>query len=112
MTGPLIYGFSIDAVAAAKEVVADFAKTNDKLVIAQVHCWENPGHRGRQGNWRVSLPREVLLAQLCGFADITYFAYRCCSCSIVRQRECRCRTEWQRLQTRRRSCRSPSSVTN
>ena len=30
--GPLIYGFSEDAVAAAK-VVADFAKTNDKLVI-------------------------------------------------------------------------------
>ena len=32
MTGPLIYGFSEDAVAAAK-VVADFAKTNDKLEI-------------------------------------------------------------------------------
>ena len=32
MTGPLIYGFSVDAVAAAR-VVADFAKTNDKLVI-------------------------------------------------------------------------------
>ena len=32
MVGPLIYGFSEDAVAAAK-VVADFAKTNDKLVI-------------------------------------------------------------------------------
>src|SRR6185369_16079967 len=32
MTGPLIYGFSADAVAAAK-VVADFARTNDKLVI-------------------------------------------------------------------------------
>ena len=32
MTGPLIYGFSEDAVAAAK-VVADFAKTNDKMVI-------------------------------------------------------------------------------
>ena len=30
MTGPLIYGFSEDAVAAAK-VVAEFAKTNDKL---------------------------------------------------------------------------------
>jgi large subunit ribosomal protein L10 len=30
--GPLIYGFSEDAVAAAK-VVSDFAKTNDKLVI-------------------------------------------------------------------------------
>jgi large subunit ribosomal protein L10 len=32
MTGPLIYGLSEDAVAAAK-VVNDFAKTNDKLVI-------------------------------------------------------------------------------
>ena len=30
MVGPLIYGFSEDAVAAAK-VVSDFAKTNDKL---------------------------------------------------------------------------------
>jgi len=32
MTGPLIYSFSVDAVAAAK-VVAEFAKTNDKLEI-------------------------------------------------------------------------------
>jgi len=32
MAGPLIYGFSEDAVAAAK-VIADFAKSNDKLVI-------------------------------------------------------------------------------
>ena len=32
MAGPLIYGFSEDAVAAAK-VIADFAKGNDKLVI-------------------------------------------------------------------------------
>ena len=32
MVGPLIYGFSEDAVAAAK-VLADFAKGNDKLVI-------------------------------------------------------------------------------
>ena len=32
MVGPLIYGFSEDAVAAAK-VIADFTKTNDKLVI-------------------------------------------------------------------------------
>ena len=32
MVGPLIYGFSEDAVAAAK-VIADFAKTNDKLVL-------------------------------------------------------------------------------
>ena len=32
MVGPLIYGFSEDAVAAAK-VVSDFAKTNDKLIL-------------------------------------------------------------------------------
>lgn len=65
MTGPLIYGFSVDAVAAAK-VVADFAKTNDKLVI-----------RGGAFAGKVldvngvkqlaSIPsKEVLLAQLCG----------------------------------------------
>ena len=65
MTGPLIYGFSEDAVAAAK-VVADFAKTNDKLVI----------HGGVYGGKALdadgvkqlaSIPtKEVLLAQLCG----------------------------------------------
>lgn len=65
MTGPLIYGFSEDAVAAAK-VVADFAKTNDKLVI-----------RGGAFGGKVldvngvkqlaSIPsKEVLLAQLLG----------------------------------------------
>ena len=32
LVGPLIYGFSEDAVAAAK-VITDFAKTNDKLEI-------------------------------------------------------------------------------
>ena len=32
LTGPLIYGISADPVAAAK-VLADFAKSNDKLVI-------------------------------------------------------------------------------
>ena len=32
LTGPLIYGISEDAVAAAK-VMNDFAKTNDKLVL-------------------------------------------------------------------------------
>jgi len=65
MTGPLIYGFSEDAVAAAK-VVSDFAKTNEKLVI-----------RGGVISGKVldvngvkqlaNIPsREVLLAQLCG----------------------------------------------
>lgn len=65
MTGPLIYGFSEDAVAAAR-VVADFAKTNDKLVI----------RGGAYGSKLLdvngvkqlaSIPsKEVLLAQLLG----------------------------------------------
>jgi large subunit ribosomal protein L10 len=65
MSGPLIYGFSVDAVAAAK-VVADFAKTNDKLVI-----------RGGAFAGKIldvngvkqlaNIPsKEVLLAQVCG----------------------------------------------
>ena len=65
MTGPLIYSFSEDAVAAAR-VVADFAKTNAKLVI-----------RGGAYGGKVldvdgvkqlaSIPsKEVLLAQLLG----------------------------------------------
>lgn len=32
MVGPLVYGISADPVAAAK-VLADFAKTNDKIVV-------------------------------------------------------------------------------
>lgn len=65
MTGPLIYGFSTDAVAAAK-VVADFAKTNDKLVI------RGGAYGGRaldvEGVKQLaSIPtKEVLLAQLLG----------------------------------------------
>ena len=65
MAGPRIYGFSVGAVAAAK-VVADFAKTNDKLVI-----------RGGAISGKVldvngvkqlaNIPsKEVLLSQLCG----------------------------------------------
>jgi hypothetical protein len=49
MTGPLIYGFSEDAIAAAK-VVADFAKTNDKLVKP----WTSTASRP----WQVFLLRK------------------------------------------------------
>jgi len=65
MTGPLIYGFSVDAVAAAK-VVADFAKTNDKLVIrAGVYGGKALDANGVKQ--LASIPsKEVLLAQLCG----------------------------------------------
>ena len=65
MVGPLIYGFSEDAVGAAK-VIADFAKTNDKLVI------KGGAYAGRvltvDGvKALAAIPsREVLLAQVAG----------------------------------------------
>ena len=65
MTGPLIYGFSTDAVAAAK-VVADFAKTNDKLVI-RGGAYGGKALDANGVKQLASIPsKEVLLAQLCG----------------------------------------------
>lgn len=65
MTGPLIYGFSEDAVAAAK-VVADFAKTNDKLVI-RGGVYGGKALNVDEVKQLASIPsKEVLLSQLCG----------------------------------------------
>ena len=65
MTGPLIYGFSQDPVAAAK-VVADFAKTNEKLVIrGGAHAGKTLDVNGVKQ--LANIPsKEVLLAQLLG----------------------------------------------
>ena len=65
MVGPLIYGFSEDAVAAAK-VLSDFAKGNDKLIV------KGGAYAGKALNADgvkslASVPsKEVLLAQLLG----------------------------------------------
>ena len=65
MTGPLIYGFSEDAVSAAK-VVADFAKTNDKLVI-RGGAFDGKAQDVNGVKQLANIPsKEVLLAQLCG----------------------------------------------
>ena len=65
MTGPLIYSFSVDAVAAAK-VVADFAKTNDKLVI-RAGAFGGKALDANGVKQLASIPsKEVLLAQLLG----------------------------------------------
>ena len=65
MTGPLIYGFSEDAVAAAK-VVSEFAKTNDKLVI-RGGVYGGTALDANAVKQLASIPsKEVLLAQLCG----------------------------------------------
>ncbi len=65
MAGPLIYGFSEDAVAAAK-VMADFAKANDKLVIkAGVYAGKALDVEGVKA--LASIPsREVLISQVAG----------------------------------------------
>ena len=65
MVGPLIYGFSEDAVAAAK-VISDFAKGNDKLIVkAGAYAGKKLDAEGVKA--LASIPsKEVLLAQLLG----------------------------------------------
>ena len=65
MTGPLIYGFSEDAVAAAK-VVVEFAKTNDKMVLrGGVYAGKPLDVNGVKS--LASIPSKgVLLSQLLG----------------------------------------------
>lgn len=65
MVGPLIYGFSEDAVAAAK-VVVDFAKTNTKLVI-RAGAFGGKALDSDGVKQLASIPsKEVLLSQLLG----------------------------------------------
>ena len=65
MTGPLIYGFSVDAVAAAK-VVTEFAKTNDKLVI-RGGAFAGKALDVNGVKQLANIPSKgVLLSQLCG----------------------------------------------
>lgn len=65
MSGPLIYGFSPDAVAAAK-VMSDFAKTNEQLVI-KAGAFEGKLLDKAGVAVLANIPsREVLLAQIAG----------------------------------------------
>jgi len=65
MVGPLIYGFSKDAVAAAK-VMSDFARGNDKLVVkGGVYAGKALDAQGVKA--LAAIPsREVLIAQIAG----------------------------------------------
>jgi large subunit ribosomal protein L10 len=68
MSGPLIYGFAPDAVAAAK-VMSDFAKTNDKLVI-KAGAFEGRALDKAAVAVLANIPsREVLLAQIAGLLN-------------------------------------------
>ncbi len=63
MVGPLIYGFSEDAVAAAK-VIADFAKGNDKLVL-KAGSYAGKALNAEGVKALAAIPsKEVLLAQI------------------------------------------------
>ena len=75
MTGPLIYSISADAVAAAK-VIADFAKTNDKLVIKAGNYAGKPLDTAGVAALASIPSREVLIAQLLGvmLAPVSGFA--------------------------------------
>jgi large subunit ribosomal protein L10 len=65
MVGPLIYGFSEDAVAAAK-VITDFAKGNDKLVI-KAGAYAGKMLDADALKALASVPsKEVLLSQIAG----------------------------------------------
>lgn len=65
MVGPLIYGFSEDAVAAAK-VIADFAKTNDKLIV-KGGAYGGKALDANGVKALASIPsKEVLLSQVAG----------------------------------------------
>ena len=65
MSGPLIYGFSEDAVAAAK-VMADFAKGNDKLIV-KGGAYAGKALSADGVKALAAIPsREVLIAQVAG----------------------------------------------
>jgi large subunit ribosomal protein L10 len=65
MVGPLIYGFSEDAIAAAK-VLSDFAKGNDKLVI-KAGAFDGKALDANGVKALAAIPsKEVLLSQLLG----------------------------------------------
>jgi len=65
MVGPLIYGFSEDAVAAAK-VISDFAKGNDKLVV-KGGAYAGKALDANGVKALAAIPsREVLIAQVAG----------------------------------------------
>jgi large subunit ribosomal protein L10 len=68
MSGPLIYGFSVDAVAAAR-VISDFAKGNDKLVV-KAGAFDGKLLDKAGVASLASIPsKEVLLAQLAGLLN-------------------------------------------
>lgn len=86
MTGPLIYGMSQDAVAAAK-VLNDFAKTNDKLVL-KAGCYSGKVLDQAAVKALASIPsREELLAKLLGVMQAPVSTFACALAALAKKRE-------------------------
>lgn len=86
MSGPLIYSFSADAVAAAK-VLHDFAKGNDKLVL-KAGCFAGKVLDKAGVQALASIPsREELLAKLLGVMQAPVTGFVCALAALAKKRE-------------------------
>lgn len=86
MSGPLIYSFSADPVAAAK-VLHDFAKGNDKLVL-KAGCYGGKVLDKAGVQALASIPgREELLARLLGVMLAPVTGFVCTLAALAKKRE-------------------------
>lgn len=86
MSGPLIYAFSADAVAAAK-VLQDFAKGNDKLVL-KAGCYGGKVLDKAAVQALAAIPsREELLAKLLGVMQAPVSGFVGAVAALAKKRE-------------------------
>ena len=86
MSGPLIYAFSEDAIAAAK-VLADFAKSNDKLVI-RAGAYGGTALDAAAVKQLAAIPsREELLAKLLGVMQAPLTGFVASLAALAKKRE-------------------------
>lgn len=86
MSGPLIYSFSADAVAAAK-VLHDFSRGNDKLVL-KAGCYGGKVLDKASVQALASIPsREELLAKLLGVMQAPVTGFVCTLAALAKKRE-------------------------
>ena len=86
MSGPLVYSFSEDAIAAAK-VLNDFAKTNDKLVL-RAGAYNGKRLDAEGVKQLASIPsREELLAKLLGVMQAPLTGFVAAVAALARKHE-------------------------
>jgi len=86
LIGPLIYSISADPVAAAK-VLADFAKTNDKLVL-KAGCFAGKMLDKSAVQALAAIPsREELLSKLLGVMQAPVSSFAAVVAALAKQRE-------------------------